>query len=65
MPPSPQWEHIDDDLEIAPKTGARREVPFRLLSFPIVVDGYRAVISFPNHWNRYETWKEVLPPVRP
>jgi hypothetical protein len=65
MPNSPQWEVLDDDLEIALTTNKRHEVTFRLLAFSINVDGYDAVMYFPNHWQRYETWKEVLPPVRP
>jgi hypothetical protein len=64
MPPSPQWEVLDDDLEISTKPLTRRETPFRLLTFSVDIDDYQTVIHFPNHWNRYETWQEVLPPVR-
>jgi hypothetical protein len=64
MPNSPEWEVIDDDLEVSCQPLVRHETPFRLLAFSVDVDDYKAVVHFPNHWNRYDTWKEVLPPVR-
>ena len=63
-----QWQVIDDDdgLEVLTQAETKREVPFRLLSFPVRVDTFEANLHFPNHWQAYESWKEseILPPVR-
>ena len=59
-----EFNIINDDLEIATPQ-LKTQVAFQLLSFSIEIDDFKTVLYFPNHWQGYDSWKEVLPPVCP